>query len=127
MIRQSKQPGGFPSNRSGASNVEILSRKIEPIDKDNEKVLLYGFVENDHAQVAGFALFCTVCWLEDEMSFDSEGKRVDRYFEELIRKHIDSHVVISDAVFELTFSDPELGGPVGHGSGYIRFPGGFQN
>lgn len=127
MIRSARPFKGAHAANQKTATVDILIRKVDSLDSETEKVVLYGFVDDGRSLAAGFTLSCIIEWLAGGVSFASEDKTAESYFEELIKRHIDSRSFIVDAAFELTFSDPALGSPVGQGSGFVKFHGGFVN
>ena len=127
MIRSARPRKGPHAAYRETATVEILIRKVDALGSETEKVVLFGFVDDGRSLSAGFTLSCTIEWLTEGVSFAAEYQTAESYFEELIIGHIDARSFITDAAFELIFSDPALGSPVGQGSGFVKFYGGFMN
>ena len=107
--------------------VDILHSTVELVGAGREKIEIYGVAENSNEYVVGFTLSCIVEWNTEDYSLNENDELARGYFENLVRSHVDSHLVAPDASLNMTFTDPELNEPIGSGSGFLKFQSSFQN
>lgn len=113
--------GLYEAGNSAPVNVEIFLSEVSALARNVENIKLYGFANNQTGSVIGYSLSCTVHWRTADYALDPDDEDAWRYFKKLIRQHLGSRDFASEAVLDMTFTDPEFDEPVGVGMGHICF------
>ncbi len=108
---------GFDSE--GSARIEILNDSSVAV-ADDEKILLYGLVENVNEQRGSLTFFCQIQWVTsiNTRKFSDRNR-------ECLRSLVfdftnDSNGFFSSA-FALTFQNQKNSQVIGHGTGYLIF------